>query len=305
MAKNEYNGITIPPRDLRPGQRTQVIVADPATLETRVLAEFDHILLEAPNWTLDGKWLILNGDFDLWRLGVEDGRLEQIELSGVPIINNDHVLDPDGEHIYVSAFDWRVHRVPLAGGRGQLVEGDPGIPGFKHFLHGVSPDGERLAVIGVHPLTPGDFWGRGDVFTMSAKGDGDYRQLTDGPGPADGSEYSPDGEWIYFNTESFDGHAQIARLRPDGGDAEQLTCDEFVNWFPHLSPDGTKACYIAFPPGAQGHPAEVWVDIKVVTDGDWTRAKTCAHVFGGQGAINVNSWAPDSSAFAFVAYPEP
>ena len=25
--------------------------------------------------------------------------------------------------------------------------------------------------------------------------------------------------------------------------------------------------------------------------------------FGGQGTINVNSWAPDSKRFAYVAYP--
>jgi hypothetical protein len=28
-----------------------------------------------------------------------------------------------------------------------------------------------------------------------------------------------------------------------------------------------------------------------------------AQVFGGQGSLNVNSWAPDSTRFAYVAYP--
>ena len=304
MAKNEYNGMTIPPRVLRPGQRTQVLVADATTLEARVVAEFDHILLEAPNWTLDARSLILNGDFDLWRLDLADGTLRQIEMPGVPIINNDHVLDPDGRHIYVSAFDWRIHRVPLDGGRGELVRGDPGISGFKHFVHGISPDGRRLSVVGVHPQAPDDYWGRGDVFTMSTTGDGDYVQLTDGPAASDGSEYSPDGDWIYFNTENFDGHAQIARIRPDRGGLEQLTFDENVNWFPHLSPDGNLASYVAFDPGTAGHPADVPVDIRLVTGDDWAGARTVARVFGGQGAMNVNSWAPDSSAFAFVAFPE-
>jgi hypothetical protein len=27
------------------------------------------------------------------------------------------------------------------------------------------------------------------------------------------------------------------------------------------------------------------------------------HLFGGQGTINVNSWTPDSSRFAYIAYP--
>jgi TolB protein len=28
------------------------------------------------------------------------------------------------------------------------------------------------------------------------------------------------------------------------------------------------------------------------------------HFWGGQGTINVNSWAPDSQRFAYVAYPQ-
>ena len=29
---------------------------------------------------------------------------------------------------------------------------------------------------------------------------------------------------------------------------------------------------------------------------------TLAELFGGQGTINVNSWAPDSKRFAYVSY---
>ena len=243
--KNEINGIKIPPRSLQPGQRTEIAVANIRTCERTVTCERADILLEAPNWSLDGESLIVNGDFDLWRLHLADDRLERIETEGVPILNNDHVLDPDGEHVYVSAFDWNIYRVPLTGGSGEQISGDSGVHGLKHFLHGVDPQGERLAFIGIHPA--GDnAWGQADVFTMSTRGD-DYVQLTHGPGPSDGSEYSPDGEWIYFNTENFDGHAQIGRMRPDGSGVEQLTFDENVHWFPHLSPDGQWACYIVLP----------------------------------------------------------
>jgi hypothetical protein len=31
-------------------------------------------------------------------------------------------------------------------------------------------------------------------------------------------------------------------------------------------------------------------------------AKVISSLFGGQGTINVNSWAPDSKRFAFVSY---
>ena len=34
----------------------------------------------------------------------------------------------------------------------------------------------------------------------------------------------------------------------------------------------------------------------------WSEPKTILKLFGGQGTINVNSWAPDSKHFAFVSY---
>jgi hypothetical protein len=34
----------------------------------------------------------------------------------------------------------------------------------------------------------------------------------------------------------------------------------------------------------------------------WSAPQTILKLFGGQGTINVNSWAPDSRRFAFVSY---
>ena len=51
--------------------------------------------------------------------------------------------------------------------------------------------------------------------------------------------YSPDGAWLYDNTEEFakrPGHAQPARVPADGGRLEQL-----VDWFPQLSRDASTA----------------------------------------------------------------
>lgn len=35
---------------------------------------------------------------------------------------------------------------------------------------------------------------------------------------------------------------------------------------------------------------------------EWGEPETILKLFGGQGTINVNSWAPDSKRFAFVSY---
>jgi Tol biopolymer transport system component len=289
-------------RRLRTGQTSRVHIGHRDGRAPEVVFETDRILIEAPNWTLDGADLIVNGDGLLFSLAADgSGGLVPIDLEGVPALNNDHVLAPDGEHIFVSANDWHIYRASLSGGPTRRITN----PGARmHFLHGVSPDGQTLAYIGLEP-GGADVWSSGNVFSIPADGGAD-RQLTIGSRPADGCEFSPDGAWIYFNTEVFEptaGHAQIARMRADGSDVQQLTADERVNWFPHLSPDGASAVYLAFPPGTEGHPADRWVDVMLVDGPDWAHPRTVQRLFGGQGTLNVNSWAPDSERFAYISYP--
>jgi hypothetical protein len=106
------------PPTLLPGQSARVMIGYlDGRPPTDVFVSHD-ILLEAPNWTMDGSWLIMNGNGRLWRLSVvADGTdLEEIPINDVPALNNDHVLHPDGEHIFVSANDWHIYRASLAGG---------------------------------------------------------------------------------------------------------------------------------------------------------------------------------------------
>lgn len=288
------------PRSLGAGQRCELWTLRVSDEIATCHAVSDSVLYESPNWTRDGLALVLNGDGVLWRYDLAVGTFEHIPIDGVPALNNDHVLAPDGRHVYVSANDWHIYRAPTSGGVAERITGCSGIEGLMHFLHGVDPDDERLAFIGLQSEGD-DWWARADVFTMSTRG-ADYRRLTGGPGASDGSEFSPDGEWLYFNSDMFDGHAQIARMRPDGSDLEQLTHDHRVNWFPHLSPDGHTVVYISFPPSTKRHPSDLNVELKAVRDHDWPGAAV-AHIFGGQGSMNVNSWSPNSAEFAYVAYP--
>ena len=91
-------------------------------------------------------------------------------------------------------------------------------------------------------------------------------------------------------------------MRPDGTGIEQLTFDERVNWFPHVAPDGQAVVYISYPPGTTGHPANKDVTLRLMNP-DGSGQRDLVTFFGGQGTINVNSWAPDSRRFAYVAYP--
>ena len=285
-------------RTLGPGQRAQIWLGGPGITRPELLFETDAMLVEAPNWSLDGASLFVNANGLLWRLDLDspERRLTGIDFEDLPELNNDHVLDRDGEHIYMSTMDGHIYRGALGGGAVARVSPEDG---HWHFLHGVSPDGSRLAYVQI-----GDLADPGRLAVLQPPGPPVV--LDTGGGHVDGPEWSPDGRWIYFNTDGFTddpGHAQLARIPDAGGPVELLVRSDTVDWFPHLSPDSHLATYIAFPAGTLGHPADLAVEVRVVATSDWATPVQRYPLSGGQGTINVNSWSPDSSRFAFVAYP--
>ncbi|MFM6977607.1 MAG: TolB family protein [Micrococcales bacterium] len=290
-------------RKLNNRQQCEVHLYDVITGEDRLVFSTKELLLEAPNWHKDG-YLLLNGDGLLWKLNIENAvGLEHIDIHGLPEINNDHVLSPDQQNIYLSTYDdWQIYRAPIGGGL--AVQVTPEEPGVMYFLHGVSPDESQLAYVRIKHDEENAFSdGRIHLIDLAT---GQDRALVNGNGAEDGSEYSFDGGWVYFNTEHFStrtGHAQIARVRCDGSNFEQLTFDERVNWFPHQSADGKYWVYLSFPSGTEGHPADLPVELKLVSNENWSRAQVVSAFNGGQGTINVNSWSPTSPKFAFVTYP--
>ena len=130
---------------------------------------------------------------------------------------------------------------------------------------------------------------------------GEETRLTSAKGLDDGPEYSPDGKYIYFNSERT-GSMQIWRMKADGSEQEQITSDEYNNWFPHISPDGQWMVFLSYDKSVQGHPENKDVALRLMPlTGDKT-ILVLARLFGGQGTINVPSWSPDSKSVAFVSY---
>lgn len=270
-------------------------VLDTRTGKTRVVREFPY-LIEAPNWTIDGNWLIFNSGGQIWKISPTGGDPEKIDTGEVMGCNNDHVLSHDGRQIAVSAMTpslrgSRIFILPLSGGTPRLVT-----PDSPSYLHGWSPDGKTLCYCAERN-------GEYDVYTIPAAG-GEETRLTTAVGLDDGPEFSPDGKYIWFNSVR-SGLMQVWRMKPDGSDQRQMTFDEDLNsWFPHVSPDGKKVVFIAYHKGdlqPNEHLANKNVVLRMMT-AKGKKVKTIATLFGGQGTINVNSWAPDSRHIAFVSY---
>ena len=287
-------------RILLEGQVAQLITMSADGLDQTVLLEADEVI-EAPNWTPDGRHLIFNAGGELWQLPADgSGPCEKIDTGTVRDLNNDHVLSPDGQTIYGSDNDGHIYAFPIGGGSARRVSNAHSTP-HHYYLHGISPDGLTLAYVAVEGPPERR---RINMFTIPAAG-GPDTQLSDVDYPNDGPEYSPDGQWIYFSSEraaTQPGHAQCFRMRPDGTGIEQLTFDERVNWFPHVSPDGRAIVFISYPRGTTGHPPNKQVILRFM-HADGSGQRDIAAFLGGQGTINVNSWAPDSGHFAYVAYP--
>jgi TolB protein len=267
--------------------------------------------LEAPNWVRDNSnTLLFNFGGHLYKVpAVLPSSLptkvsvkpELLNLGILTNLNNDHVISFDNTMLGVSDSSQgnrqsSVSTIPMAGGVPTRITTNT-----PSYLHGWSPDGKTLVFAAARAANGNNAGGNWDIYSVPATGGAETRLTTD-PAREDGPEFSPDGQYIYFNS-SRSGKMQIWRMRPDGSNQEQVTHDDFNNWFPHISPNGQKMAFISFPKTerADNHDSITDVELRLMTlsSGDIV---TVAKIFGGQGTINVPSWSPDSRYFAFMSY---
>jgi TolB protein len=254
----------------------------------RIVHQVDDSI-QAPNWTPDGKRLIMNRNGRMYSFNLADRQVSDIDTGSMTRNNNDHALSFDGKMLGLSGGSPSVvFRVPVAGGTPTQIT-----PVGPSYLHGWSPDGKFLAFTGQRN---NEF----DVYLVPSGG-GPEKRLTTTPGLDDGPEFTPDGQWIYFNSTRT-GRMQVWRMKPDGSGQEQLTNDNFNNWFPHVSPDGKSVAFITYGPqiAPDDHPWYKRVYLRLMPR-DGGTPTVVAYVYGGQGSMNVNSWSPDSTSIAFVS----
>ncbi|MET0412903.1 MAG: biopolymer transporter TolR [Polyangiaceae bacterium] len=256
--------------------------------------------IQAPNWTPDDKLLYNSAEGVMYAYDIATGKVDELNTGSCRQNNNDHVLSFDGKQLALSNYAGNPRRsvafvLPATGSDAprQVTSPEAG----HTYLHGWSPDAKKL------------------VFTGGRKGEtGHYRNLwavdvdtkvetaLTPPGTLDdGPEYTPDGKYIYFNSVRT-GTMQIWRMRPDGSQPEQVTFDEYNDWFPHISPDGRWILYIAFPidmdPWTHPFYRQCYIRLMPASGG---APRTIGYLYGGQGSMNTPNWSPDSKRIAFVS----
>ncbi|WP_372649320.1 TolB family protein [Draconibacterium sp.] len=267
----------------------------------REIVRSEEAHFEAPNWSSDGSFLLINQDGKLYKVDLETNTKTMLNTDFADRCNNDHGISFDGKWLAIShqaesepasgespKKGSRIYVLPIEGGTPKAVT-----PKVPSYWHGWSPDGKRLAYCAERN-------GEYDVYTISIDG-GEETRLTTETGLDDGPEYSPNGKTIYYNSMA-SGKMEIWQMNVDGSNKKQLTNDTYSNWFAHPSPDGEYLVLISYHQDqGSAHPAMKEVSLRLMNLSDGS-IKTLCSFTGGQGTINVPSWAPDGNHFAFVSY---
>jgi Tol biopolymer transport system component len=265
-------------------------IAENARRATLLYSEPAHFM--APNWSRDGKSLVFTNDGRIYTIPVAGGAPQVLNVGNLTNCSGSHGFSPDGKWFALTCAaadnpDRRVYIIPATGGTPRLVTQNTG------WFHSWSPDGKTIA------FTRGAGHGSGNIYSISVDG-GPETALTTGTGLSDDPDYSPDGKYIYFNTDRWGG-MQIGRMRPDGSQPEQVTFDEFKNWTPHPSPDGKSIVFISYNLDVTTHAANKDIVLRILSTDD-KKIRTLVNLVGGDGSMNVANWSPDSKSLAFVSY---
>jgi Tol biopolymer transport system component len=233
-----------------------------------------------PSWSPDGSMIAFrshrDGNEEVYVMAADGSG--QHNLSDSPRSDYSPSWSPDGTMIaFASDRDGDPNEIYVMGpdGSNQVrITDNPGIDEYPTW----SPDSTRLAfhctMGGVNPNGTGDF----EICVVNLDGTG-LRRLTDTPGENTQPDWSPDGEWIVFESnrlgwpslpsitpagydpEAF-GDEEVWVMRSDGSDQRNVTVNPAADEsFPAWSPDGSWIVFsrygqlrVVAPDGEDGRP---------------------------------------------------
>ena len=176
------------------------------------------------------------GDGQIYSLIVSDQDGENdhtIMESKDPIMSP--AWSPDSRQLAYVSFEGSKSSIfvqTLRSGNRFQVSSKPGVNGAPSF----SPDGRRLVV------TLGGVDGNLDIYVLDINTRRTTRLTTNRSIDTEGT-WSPDGRFIYFNSDR-SGGPQVYRVSANGGTPERVTYEGSYNARPRLSPDGKRLAMV-------------------------------------------------------------
>ncbi|MCG3160285.1 MAG: Protein TolB [Acidobacteria bacterium] len=250
----------------------------------------------------DERWLAFvdqrGGQFDIWKMKLPDGDLEQVTNDAAP--DSNPVWLHDGQSlIYNSVRDGRrqIYRVAAAGGAPEpLVSGD-----YDGSVSDISPDGGKILSYSQRDES--------DLFAVNVES-GEERQLTGDLGVEFWPNVSPDGSAIVFQSipgERFEWDPRRGALLIQnligGTQPRRIVAEGFsAQW----SPDGKHMAFLRWPaPDGRSHslwlaPADGGAEKQLVSGGVVYAGQTGFPTYNRLQVADY-SWASDSARIAFCA----
>lgn len=241
---------------------------------TLLIRENRHF--KAPNWAPNRIYLLLNSNGKIEKYSLKGEALGTIYTGELSKNNNDHGISFDGNILFFSSGQNKIKTHSSS------------------YWRGVSPDGETIVYCAERN-------GNYDVYKMSANGGEEIRPTT-AEGLDDGPEYSPDGRYIYFNSFQT-GKMQIWRMFTDDTHKEQMTFDNYSNWFAHIAPHNQNAVPISYTEDQdQQHPFGKQLKLSLLDLATKELSDLTPIFYDEPGTLNIPSWNLQWTQFLYVTY---
>jgi len=243
--------------------------------------------MAGPVWSKDGKTLLFVDDGKLRSIVAVGGKPVAVPAGALDQLNAHSAISVDGTLLAVTeAAKGRraVYTLPAGGGTPvRLTRQDAQFEAW-------TPDGGLLL--------SGKRKKKETFFKVGLPG-GSESPVQLGAGTNANPGYSPDGKFIYFDSDR-SGSRQIWRMAADGTGAEQITTDEFLNSTPRVSPDGLQVAFLSV---GKGGPEGAETDMKVRSVILATKAvRVISNMVGGVGSLGSAPWSPDGRTLTYVSY---
>jgi TolB protein len=295
---------TIATNDVR-RQQVQVWSVEPDGSNPRLVFDVPEAYDDGARWSPDGTRILLSsftpdGEGGVFVMNADGTGMREV-LSGFACGSLSWF--PDGRGVLCGGGPWRegedgrneleddgVWRIELGSGEARKVLG----AGFADPV--VSPDGRRVAVVGV--LEQDDRDTVSELFVANVDGTGLRRLTSDGGGHYAEAVWSPDGSSLAASWEPAGGVLAFDVYRVDASDGSRVRLTDWDGWdsSPVWSPDGSRIAFMS-DRTADPRARERWLEMGsgpfeqsvFVMDADGSDPTL---VFRGEAFAAPTSWGP-------------